>query len=183
MPRKGSGVTKETLIADLQRVHQQQGFLSWKCYDDHGRYGVEVVRLRFGSFVDACHAAGLEPRAPVVHEAEALLADLRRVYAELGYISQYAYTEHGLMSHQTMRSRFGSWNGALHAAGLAGCRSTKPKEQETKQRRCLGRGADHLFEARKDDLTHRICDACKGRTAPDPWDRITVADGWEMVGA
>ncbi|MCS6287720.1 MAG: hypothetical protein H8K10_01940 [Nitrospira sp.] len=183
MPPKGSGASLADLIADIQAVHQAQGFISWRCYADHGSYSVDLIKLRFGTFLKACEAAGLQSRGGFTHDTEDLLADLRRVYAELGYISQQAYIEHGNMSRQTIRSRFGSWLNACAAAGLESRTSGCRHEPETESRRCLGIGPDHVFAARKDDLTHRICDACKGRTAPDHWDRIEVADGWEVVGA
>lgn len=121
---------------------------------------------------------------PQCTEAD-LLADLCRVQQELGYINQEAYNDHGLYSHQTMRKRFGSWLNACTAAGLASRSHTGRvvREIELEPRRCLGAGADHLFQAIKADPSHRICDACKRRTAPDAWDRIAVADGWEVVGA
>jgi hypothetical protein len=86
---------------------------------------------------------------------------------------------------QTIRRRCGSWKQACQMAGLESRshQGRNPVVVVTEPRRCLGTGPDHLFKARRDDLTHRICDACKDRTAPDHWDRIEVADGWEVVGA
>lgn len=117
--------------------------------------------------------------------ADDILADLRAVQALLGYINQEAYNDHGQYALKTIRRRFGSWKRACHMAGLESRSHTgrNPVVIDTEPRRCLGTGPDHVFAARKDDLTHRICDACKSRTAPDPWDRIAVADGWEVVGA
>lgn len=183
MPSKGSGASLDDLIADVRAVHQAQGRISYQCYDEHGRYSSTLLKIRFGSFVKACEAAGLRSAGAGPVEHATLLADLRRVYAELGYISQDAYNEYGVYSHQTMRTRFGTWRQALSIAGIEGGSERPPEVVEMEPRRCLGTGPDHLFDARKDDLTHRICDACKGRTAPDAWDRITVADGWEVVGA
>ncbi len=124
-------------------------------------------------------------KGKVLISDEALLADLRRVQAELGYINLDAYRANGAYSDCIVKRRFGTW---LKACALAGLESRSDKGRHpvvlaTEPRRCLGTGPDHLFQARKDDRTHRICDACKGRTAPDPWDRIAVADGWEVVGA
>lgn len=115
----------------------------------------------------------------------AMLDDMHRVHAELGYINQQAYRDLGAYSDVAIRRRFGSWLKACEAAGLES-RSHMGRNViaiSTKERRCLGTGPDHVFQARRDDPTHHICDACKGRTAPDPWDRIEVADGWEVVGA
>lgn len=116
---------------------------------------------------------------------EAMIEDLRAVHAELGFINQEAYRDAGRYSAENMKRRFGSWLKACEAAGLESRSHTGRVVRgiETEPRRCLGTGPDHLFEARKDDPSHRICDACKGRTAPDHWDRIEVADGWEVVGA
>ena len=117
--------------------------------------------------------------------SEAMIDDLRAVHAELGYINQEAYRDRGRYAACTLRKRFGSWLQACAAAGLESRSHTGRNlvDIPTESRRCLGPGADHWFEAIKDDPSHRICDACKGRTAPDPWDRVEVADGWEVVGA
>lgn len=116
---------------------------------------------------------------------EAMLADLRAVHAELGFINQEAYRDAGRYSAENMKRRFGSWLRACAAARLDSRSHTGRNllDLPTERRRCLGTGPDHWFAARRDDRTHRICDACKGRTAPDAWDRIEVADGWEVVGA
>lgn len=116
---------------------------------------------------------------------EAMIEDLRAVHAELGFINQEAYRDAGRYSAENMKRRFGSWLKACEAAGLESRSHTGRVVRgiETEPRRCLGTGPDHLFEARKDDPSHRICEACKSRTAPDHWDRIEVADGWEVVGA
>jgi len=116
---------------------------------------------------------------------EAMIADLRAVHAELGYINQDAYRDRGQYASCTLKKRFGSWLDACAAAGLESRSDPRRHAQqiEREPRRCLGAGADHLFQAIKADPSHRICDACKRRTAPDAWDRIAVADGWEVVGA
>ncbi len=53
-------------------------------------------------------------------ESDALLADLRRVAADLGRgsVPQKVYAEHGTYDYSTVIRRFGSWNQALIAAGL-----------------------------------------------------------------
>lgn len=116
---------------------------------------------------------------------EAMIEDLRAVHAELGFINQEAYRDAGRYSAENMKRRFGSWLEACAAAGLESRSHTGrlAHDIETESRRCLGTGPDHHFQAIKDDPSHRICGDCKSRTAPDPWDRIAVADGWEVVGA
>ncbi len=114
-----------------------------------------------------------------------MLDDIRRVHAELGYVNQEAYRDHGIYSAEGIRKRFHTWLEACAAAGVESRSHTGTvlRVHETEERPCLGPGPDHVFQAIKNDLTHRICDACKRRTAPDAWDRIAVADGWEVVGA
>jgi hypothetical protein len=50
-----------------------------------------------------------------------LVADLQRIAIELGssYVSQNAYRRAGAYSSTVMKTRFGSWNKALAAAGLS----------------------------------------------------------------
>lgn len=122
--------------------------------------------------------------AHFTHSDATLLDDLRRVHTDLGYITQQAYDDRGRFSHQTQAKRFGSWLKACAAAGLES-RSDKgrhPVPIETEPRVCLGVGSLHVFDAVKDDRSHRICDACKERPHAGGWDRpIEVADGWEVV--
>lgn len=116
--------------------------------------------------------------------ADDILADLRAVQALLGYINQEAYIDHGQYAIQTIRRRCGSWVRACEAAGLESRshQGRNPVVIDTEPRRCLGTGPDHVFAARRDDLTHRICDACKRHPHLGGWERrIDVADGWEVV--
>lgn len=59
------------------------------------------------------------PGAPVTNEE--LLADLRRVAQKVGgeIVPERIYSEHGRHSPKTFSRRFGSWNKAIKAVGLA----------------------------------------------------------------
>lgn len=121
--------------------------------------------------------------AHFTHSDADLIDDLRQVHAELGYITQQAYDDRGRFSHQTQAKRFGSWLKACAAAGVESRSWTgrHPEPIKTEQRRCLGHGPDHYFEAISADLTHRICDQCKEpkSTPQERW--VPVAEGWEVV--
>lgn len=56
-----------------------------------------------------------------IPESNELLADLRSVAAKVGrdHVAQNEYRQFGQYSSTVMKKRFGSWNKALEAAGLA----------------------------------------------------------------
>jgi hypothetical protein len=60
-------IPDERLLADLRRVVEQTGQQSRAAYVRHGRYDAGLFWRRFGSFPEACRAAGLPAPPPSVH--------------------------------------------------------------------------------------------------------------------
>lgn len=75
----------------------------------------------FGSWDTALHEAGLDPDEEKVKIPDReLLSELQRLEQKLGHTpTQEDVTEHGRHSHQTFKSRFGSWNSAIEQAMLS----------------------------------------------------------------
>jgi hypothetical protein len=76
---------------------------------------------RFGSWIDALHAAGIDPRdAPRSVPCEELLADLRHLAEILGRSPSRSDCDahSSVLSSSTYCQRFGSWNETLRVAGL-----------------------------------------------------------------
>lgn len=111
----------DELLADLERVGELVGGNpSIDDYREHGMASISTYQSRFGSWAEAKAAAGYERSNPRGLGKGELLADLRRVADELGYSpSQREYDKHGKHSSYTVKDRFGLWNEAKNAAGLA----------------------------------------------------------------
>lgn len=72
----------------------------------------------FGSYREACRAAGLKPNNPQVGDEE-LIEELKILQDKLGHTPrQHDVREIGEYASSTYRSEFGSWNEALEAAGM-----------------------------------------------------------------
>ena len=87
---------------------------------------------RFGSWLAALAAAGLQPRRPPVYTGEQLLQSLRDLAAELGRspTSRELGGRRDLPSPKAYERYFKSWNAALEAAGLATRRYTPAYSDE-----------------------------------------------------
>jgi len=114
-------VTKEELLEDMQRVSDVVGRApSIEDYREHGEHSVTTFYERFDSWRGAQAAAGFEPREPraAVDDAD-LLAAVDRLADDLGRRPTAAeMNEHGEYWASTYRNHFGSWHGALRAAGF-----------------------------------------------------------------
>lgn len=116
-------IQNDELLDDIQRVASKVDSTPTRDeYIDHGRYWPETVESRFGSWNDAIEKVGLEPNERFYsrkYTDEEVLADLRRVAAELGQTpTKIEYQEYGSISMPTVKDRFGRWNDALKTAGM-----------------------------------------------------------------
>ncbi len=107
----------------------------------------------------------MTPDAPVKwHKVtpDEIIADLRRVQGELGYVSQAAYEAYGRHAKATVVRAFASWREACRVAGVVtrtnGARIVR-RLPETVSRLCM----DCLkpFPKRVADPSHRRCDDCR----------------------
>lgn len=109
----------------------------------------------------------------------AMLADIRRVHAEVGEVSRMIYAEYGGYLPETVINYFGTWSAAREQAGVP---QAKPghkgqRRRPAKLRVCLK--CDARFKSTGPD--NRICNRHKSGKYADGV-RVTVAEGWEMVG-
>lgn len=126
-------VSDEELLADVKRVAKtlDNETLSQKYYKEKGKYGVNTLLRRFGSWLNVLALCGIQPNTYQVaaassgHEhqtvdTDELLADIKRVALLLNKktISTKEYQQHGIYSRDTCFRRFSSWNEALKQAGL-----------------------------------------------------------------
>lgn len=94
--------------------------------EELGRYSVQVCRDRFGGWNATLRAAGFEPNARHGIPREELIEELHRLTEELGRTAREAeMVEHGRFDPSAYRRVFGTWGGALDAAGLEIDRSRK----------------------------------------------------------
>lgn len=108
------------LLADIRAVADQASAPpSLSDYRDHGDHAVETYYNRFGSWTAAVRAAGFRPRQSGDRiSTPQLLLELRQL-ADDEPPTADEMDANGAYSVTTYQNRFGSWNAALAAAGLA----------------------------------------------------------------
>ena len=148
----GRRISDEDLCAELRRVAEELGEVpTVRQFDDHGAYSEVTLRKRFGSWSDALEAAGLDAsgsKRPVPEEE--LLEELRELAADLGQPpTVQQMDEQGPRWSRVYARRFGSWNEALEAAGLAS-RSSNGSMESVPRSELLA-----ALEALDDDLERR----------------------------
>lgn len=113
-------VPADEVLADLQEVADEHGGkVTGSIYRKHGKYSISTIRSRFGTYNDALDAAGIEVSFERDISTADLIEDLLNVAEKLGRTpSQSQYSEYGKHSQSTQQRHFGSWNGAIRAAGL-----------------------------------------------------------------
>ena len=115
-------IPTEDLLEELQRLAAElEKTPTQKEMNEHGEYAAPTYQYRFGSWNAAIEIVGIEPNRPEDQEIprEDLLSELRRLADDLGQTpSKNQMKENGAYSTKPYRKRFGSWNGAIEAAGL-----------------------------------------------------------------
>ena len=108
----------EELIADLQKVAKETGQdkITASAYTKNGRYGVNTMLRRFGSWNQALSAAGLSVNNRLNIPDEELFENLADIWQTIGRqpvgkdIEKSAISKFSLGTYE---KRFGSWNKAL----------------------------------------------------------------------
>lgn len=140
-PRRAPGsLSDETYLERLRELADELDRIPRELdMNEHGPHSVDTYKTRFGSWIDALEAAGLEPdpeqtdtgRSGPISRVE-LLAELRRLADEVGEPPTLTDLERdGQYSKSPYYNRFDSWADALEAAGLA--RDETPKPDRTDQ--------------------------------------------------
>lgn len=112
--------SRTELLAELTAIADRLGRVPLPDeLDERSDYDIESYRSAFGSWYAAISSAELEkPRGRRIPEEE-LLAELRRIGAELEKTpSTQDMTNQGGYGSTTYINRFGSWTAALEAAGF-----------------------------------------------------------------
>lgn len=116
------GISKEQLLAEITRLRDELNKLpSFQEMNEHGEYSVYTYTQEFGSWNDAVEAAGYTPRANRESRSkEELITELKRLADSDDHSpSKRDMLESGSFSPNTYKSKFGSWNAALEAAGFS----------------------------------------------------------------
>jgi len=147
-------IATELLLAEIRRLADENGRPpTYQEIEADGRYAGATYLDRFGAWNDALEAAGYDGRTCRREKipARELVRELRALAVDIGS-RPYRKTmdERGPYSGMTYYNRFGSWQGALDAAGLI-----------------ADDGVDYLLAR---------CDACAG-SVREPLSELSVADG------
>lgn len=111
--------TKEDIIPDLIRVHDQFGYISKPLYAKEGKHNTKVVSRLFGSFGAMYDELGLK-RSPsgYVPTFDELVEELQRLQSEHELVTAQIIRDHSKFSTTTYFARFESLNDAYEWAGL-----------------------------------------------------------------
>jgi len=119
--RPGRRLTKDDLIAEMQRVHRHvgKGFLTVSDFNIHSETSVAAVSRRFGSWTNALKEAGI-PRSENANRNwsnEECFENLARVWSHFG--RRPAYSEMSAspstINGRAYETRWGTWRRALRA--------------------------------------------------------------------
>lgn len=127
-------VPPEAIRDDICRVAQELGkpAITAAEYRRHGQFSPDIARRRFGSWVHALEAAGLGQTRTMTVSPEECIEDLLGVARELGKraVTTREYVDRGKYSIAPFERNFGSWFGALDAAGLERTRTLGVTDDE-----------------------------------------------------
>src|SRR5688572_15317832 len=138
LKRRNYGTTLEEVTRELQRVAKMLGTktLTISQYQQHGRYGVEIMFRRFGGWVKALKIAGLKTDYERNIPIQKLFDNLEEVWIKLGRqpTGDKMRRPFSRYSQDTYISRFGSWRKALSAFEVY-LNSAKGKKGTRRRRR------------------------------------------------
>jgi len=112
-------VTDDDLLRDLiaasAKVQELGKTLTFRSYNEHGKYSANTIAARFGSWNDGLRRAGIAPTEEKNVSIEVLFDNLKIVWIAKG--KQPVYRDMGVSPSQYTASiysdRFGSWRNAL----------------------------------------------------------------------
>jgi len=113
-------IRDDVLLRHLQELAEQLGYSPSRQYmETRGKFHPTTYEDRFGSWNDALEEADLEIREKHPIPKEELISELQRVNTQTDANPTITDMKNlGEYSDTTYRTRFGSWGGALAAAGL-----------------------------------------------------------------
>lgn len=119
-PNQLQDIPTEELLEEIRRLDRVLDHIpNIGEMGDQGKYGRTVYLERFGAWSRALLEAGLAPNTARGLTDETLLDDLQRVNEELDRTPRmYDVDERGICNSRVYQYRFGSWPGALEAAGI-----------------------------------------------------------------
>lgn len=124
-------VVKSVLVDEVQRLADELGRTpTQKSMDELGEFSTNAYQNNFGTWNAALEAAGLNQNRRTDFSEEDLLDELRNIECQIGRTpTQDDISELGDFYAKTYIDYFGSWNGALEAAGLDVVRRTNLSEE------------------------------------------------------
>lgn len=114
-----SGITRQQLIQDYQRVAQQLDKRpTLQEYNQHGNHSSTPIYNLYESFEAFKDAAGYQTGQHKIPTQD-LINDLQRLANEIGRSPPIeVYDEHGKYNSKTLKNRFGNWSEVLDEGGL-----------------------------------------------------------------
>lgn len=111
-------VTKEEVIEDMLRLHKEFGKLNSNIQRKHSKYSHTVIVNLFGSFGQLMDEMGLSSGYEKNIPRKKLVAELKRLHEEHGYVNSTIIDLFSRYSKPTFLNRFGSMTGVYQALGI-----------------------------------------------------------------
>lgn len=112
-------ISDEELLSDMKRVAAELNLnsLTTRQQNEHGKFRMQTIILRFGSWVNALEKAGLKvmKRQNKQVPYEELFKNLEEIWIKLGHQPKYRDMQEGISNYGPSRYTriFGSWRMAL----------------------------------------------------------------------
>lgn len=137
-------VSKEDVIHDMIRLYKEFGKLNSNIQRKHSRYSQIVIDNLFGSFTEMMSEIGLSSGYEKNISKDKLLAELRRLHREYGYVNQTIIAKFSMYSVPTFYNKFGNMSNMYDALGVR----NDPNEGDyfNKASYVIGIVADYLDE-------------------------------------
>ena len=107
-------------------------------------------------------------------DKHALLADMQRVYKELGTLSMEEYDTYGKHTSGAVKCHFGSWRRGLELASIPQLPAGRHRQRKYKVKQC--HRCDGPYRGKIADKTEIWCSRCRYAVHNGKW---TPAEGWE----
>jgi predicted restriction endonuclease len=170
-------IAESDLLQDIFAVSKKLGknCVTAEKYKQHGKYGVNTIRRKFGSWNSAIEKAGLIKTEQINNSEEELFENILNVWTKLGRQPRYAEISKPLsaVSIATYEKRFGGWRNALERFVVWANSEDKEVNEEVSQNN------DPLKHKTKRDINLRLrfivmqrdnfkCVLCGRSPATDP---------------
>lgn len=111
--------TKDDIIEDFKRVHEEYGRIDSKLYQKYGKYSGTIIKRFFAGYNDLMKTCGYEENMTRMDSKELVSEDIWKIYNEnKDVFSSSFYRKNGKYAQSVVDRIFGNWESAMVELGL-----------------------------------------------------------------